>query len=54
MHLFLMKFKEYYNMICVKLRSVNLPVTVTNKGGHVAKRWQIIELKIMEQEKFLG
>jgi hypothetical protein len=32
-----MKFKEYYNTIYVKLQSVNLPVTVTNKGSHVAK-----------------
>jgi len=35
--LFPMKFKEYYNTIYVKLRSVNLPVTVTNKGSHVTK-----------------
>jgi len=32
-----MKFKEYHNMIYVKLRNVNLPATVTNKGSHVAK-----------------
>ena len=32
-----MKFKEYRNKIYVKLLSVNLPATMTNKGSHVAK-----------------
>jgi hypothetical protein len=32
-----MKLQEYQNMICVKLRSVNMPATVTNKRSHAAK-----------------
>ena len=32
--LFIMKFKEYQNMIYIYLRSVNLPPTVTNKRSH--------------------
>jgi hypothetical protein len=32
-----MKLNEFQNMIYVKLRSVNLPATVTNKRSHVAK-----------------
>ena len=36
--LFIIKLKEYRNIIYVKLQGVNFPATVTNKRSHVAKR----------------
>ena len=45
---------EYQNMIYVKLWSVNLPATVTNKRSHDAK-WLAEDLiKNMKEENFLG
>ena len=37
--LFLLKLKEYQNMIYVKLGSVTIPATVTNKASHLLKDW---------------
>jgi hypothetical protein len=33
-----MKLKEYQSMVYVKLRSINLPATVTNKRSNDAER----------------
>jgi len=44
-----MKFKEYHNTIYEKLRSVNLPATVTNKGSHVAKG--LVDVLIQKYER---
>lgn len=41
-------------MIYVKLRSVNLPATVTNKRSHVANDMVDDLIKNMKEEKFLG
>jgi hypothetical protein len=41
-------------MIYLKLRSVNLPSTVTNKIGHVAKGFVECLIKNMKYEKFMG
>jgi len=52
--LFVMNLKEYQNLIYVKLRSVNLSDTVTNKEVRLLRDWQMIQLKYMEKDKFLS
>jgi hypothetical protein len=49
-----MKLNEFQNMIYVKLRSVNLPATVTNKRSHVAKGLVENAIEIYKQENFVG
>jgi hypothetical protein len=40
-------------MIFVKLRSVNLPATMTSKISHVSNRMVCFNLKKVKEEKFL-
>ena len=53
-NLFIMKWKKYKSTIYIKLRSVNLPATLTNKRSHVAQVLVDDLIKNMKEEKFLG
>jgi hypothetical protein len=51
--LLIMKSNEYQNMIYVKLRSVDLPATVTYKRNRVAKSLVDDLIKNTKQEKLV-